>query len=189
MRLRPGNYFGFGRFWAIMSGAGIGSGEPVHAMDDRTDEYHTIVVILGIVVMLTAFLSAQFYYGIHNEASAAGILGLFLAAVTAVVGFVFGVKTGTNSGLRAADRVVSDNKHATRVNAEKGLNFVKDVGESVETALKELATAQPDRKMRSMLREADRRPADLEVEDFQKEFSIRMAELRGRFELLRDLSS
>ena len=145
------------------------------------DQLHVVVVLVGLVLMFGAVLLAVLYYGKSGETSAAGILGVFLPAVTGIVGFVFGIKTGATEGSKAGDKVAAHAQQQATSTATTGLNSLDAFAQSVEGVLEGLSAAPSGGKtlqMQSMDRTAGA-PAKVDLETLRRQFAGAVGELRG----------
>jgi len=100
-----------------------------------SDALHTVVVLVGLTLMFGAVLFTVIFYGTGGETSAIAILGVFLPAVTGVVGFVYGIKTGTNSGTTAGKTLAASTKKDAVDSARIALGLITVLEPALDNAL------------------------------------------------------
>jgi hypothetical protein len=96
------------------------------------------VVVVGLGVLLTAFLLAVFHYPTSGDVSTA------LAALTGTIGTILGAYFGVQAGGRGANKA-ADQAEAARQDAEQGRQDAEQGRqEAANTALKLAAAASPE---------------------------------------------
>lgn len=138
-----------------------------------------IVVILGLGLMFGAVLFTVLFYGTGGETNAAAILGIFLPAVTGVVGFVFGIKTGTDAGAKTGKDMVASSKKANADAANSSLALIN----SLEPALDNILKAHPPpatTKFQSFAAKAGGPAPHVELQQYRDEYNKTIAQIQGR---------
>lgn len=138
-----------------------------------------IVVIVGLGLMFGAVLFTVLFYGAGGETNAAAILGIFLPAVTGVVGFVFGIKTGTDAGAKASKDMAASSKKDNADAANSTLALIN----SLEPALDNILKAHPPpatTKFQSLAATPGGQVPHVELQQYRDEYNKTIAQIQGR---------
>ena len=120
---------------STQSNSTTAAGDPAAQDSSSSDTLHTVVVLVGLCLMFGAVLFTVIFYGTGGETNAIAILGVFLPAVTGVVGFVYGIKTGTNSGTTAGKTLAASTKKDAVDSARIALGLITVLEPALDNAL------------------------------------------------------
>jgi len=154
--------------------------DPPGSTRDSSDALHIIVVIIGLGLMFGAVLFTVCFYGSGGETNAGAILGIFLPAVTGVVGFVFGIKTGTDAGSKAGKDIVSSSKKDVAEAASNSLDILNSLEPAVDTVLNAAPAPAAGSKVRSLDAKPGAPAPIVELQEFRDQYNRKVAELKGR---------
>ena len=145
-----------------------------------SDSLHTLVVLVGLGLMFGAVLFTVIFYGSGGETNAIAILGVFLPAVTGVVGFVYGIKTGKDAGTEAGDKLVSTTKKDVADSAKESIDLINALEPALDNVLSSIPAPAAPPKIRGLVRTPGIQAQDVDLASLREQYNRTLAELKGR---------